>query len=142
LIQALRLRQQRSGDVHTRDYAPVRSEQAREAARTRSKIDHTRTRTRDASRGETVEQLARKPRAVTRVVRSGASEIGGTSGHNNAQHRLDLATLRSSGPHKEEAVVPLTQTQLAGAVADRAEITRAGDHVPEIDVIAIRSGAA
>jgi DNA-binding protein HU-beta len=28
-------------------------------------------------------------------------------------------------PYKEEIVVPLTQTQLAGAVADRAEITRA-----------------
>jgi DNA-binding protein HU-beta len=36
-----------------------------------------------------------------------------------------MTTLRSSGPHKEEIVVPLTQTQLAGAVADRAEITRA-----------------
>jgi hypothetical protein len=28
-------------------------------------------------------------------------------------------------PHKEEIVVPLTQTQLAAAVADRAEITKA-----------------
>ncbi len=36
-----------------------------------------------------------------------------------------LTTLRSSGPHKEEIAVPLTQTQLAGAVADCAEITRA-----------------
>jgi len=39
--------------------------------------------------------------------------------------KADLTTLRSSGPHEEEIVVPLTQTQLAGAVADRAEITRA-----------------
>jgi DNA-binding protein HU-beta len=36
-----------------------------------------------------------------------------------------LTTLRGSGPHKEEIVVPLTQTQLASAVADRAEITKA-----------------
>ncbi len=36
-----------------------------------------------------------------------------------------MTTLRSSGSHKEEIVVPLTQTQLAGAVADRAEITKA-----------------
>ena len=124
-IQAPRLYQQRSGDVHARDYAPVLSEQAREAARTRSKIDHARTRTRDASRGETIKQLGRKPRAVTRVIRGGTSEIGGASGHSDAQHKLDLTTLRSSGPHKEEVVVRLAQTQLAGAVADRAEITRA-----------------
>jgi len=39
--------------------------------------------------------------------------------------RADLTTLRSSEPHKEEIVVPLTQTQLAAAVADRAEITKA-----------------
>lgn len=36
-----------------------------------------------------------------------------------------LNTLNSSGSHKEEIVVPLTQTQLAGAIADRAAITRA-----------------
>jgi hypothetical protein len=116
----------------------VRSEQPREAARTCTKIDYTR----DASRGEAVEQLGRKPRAVTRVVGGGTSEIGGANGHSDPQHKLDLTTLRSSGPHKEETVVPLTQTQLAGAVADRAEITRAGEHVPGIDAIAIRSGAA
>jgi hypothetical protein len=81
-------------------------------------------------------------RLYARVVRSGTSEIRGASGHGDPQHKLDLTTLRGSGPHKEEIVVPLTQTQLASAVADRAEITRTGEHVPEIDVIAIRSGAA
>jgi DNA-binding protein HU-beta len=40
-------------------------------------------------------------------------------------HAGAMTTLRSSEPHKEEMVVPLTQTQLASAVADRAEITKA-----------------
>jgi DNA-binding protein HU-beta len=35
-----------------------------------------------------------------------------------------LAKLRSPEPAKEEIAVPLTQTQLAAAVADRAEITK------------------
>jgi DNA-binding protein HU-beta len=38
---------------------------------------------------------------------------------------VDDYSAQSSGPHKEEIVVPLTQTQLAGAIADHAEITRA-----------------
>lgn len=49
-----------------------------------------------------------------------------------AQARMDVCSgvesisVRGSHPsHKEEIVLPLTQTQLAGAVADRAEITRA-----------------
>lgn len=36
-----------------------------------------------------------------------------------------MTTLRRTGPHKEEIAVPLTQTQLAAAVADRAESTKA-----------------
>jgi hypothetical protein len=42
LIHAQRLCQQRSGEVHARDYAPVLSEQSREAARTRAEVELAR----------------------------------------------------------------------------------------------------
>ena len=90
---------------------PCCSEQPREAACAGAEISYTRARTRDASRGEAIEQLGRKPRAVTRVVRSGAGEIGGASGHSDAQHKAG----ERYATRKHEGERPIKKTRFRAA---------------------------